>query len=262
MEELNDKNRPVFIIAHKYYRGYDSYTEYYIQNIQKFYPTSLTIVVDNNSTHKDDIFDKLKNYNGVVLLDNNIDCKFEIGAYQLGLKYLIDNNLLNQYDFIVMSQDTFIIKNKVDFNELYSNNITACPINSYIADGYLQNISNDVLGRLGLLNNLDKITFCWCNTFLISTTKCTQLYDYFKQIVITHRDESCASERYLARIIWELNDYKNNDIDGDIRYLGPTWDGRPNPAAKYDCHSVNIYSDVKSFFTKRVQGKTERTTDR
>ena len=262
MVELDDKNKPVFIIAHKYYRGYESYVEYYINNIQKLYDDSLIIVVDNNSIYKDDIFDKIKTYDNVILLDNNIECKFEIGAYQIGLKYLIDNNLVDKYHFIVLSQDTFIIKNKVDFNKLYDEDITACPINSYISDGYLQHISNMVLGKIGLLDNLDKITFCWCNSFIISTIKCKQLYDYLKEIVITHRDGSCASERYLARILWELNGYKNNDIDGDIRYLGNIWDGKPNPSPKYDCHTVDIYSEIPSYFAKRIQGKTEKTIDK
>ena len=75
-----DKNKVIFIIAHKYFRGYESYIEYYINNIKKFYEKSLIIVVDNNSNYKDDIFDKLKIYDNVVLLDNDIKCKFEIGA--------------------------------------------------------------------------------------------------------------------------------------------------------------------------------------
>ena len=162
-----------------------------------------------------------------------------------------------------MTQDTFVIKNKLDFNSLHEQNITACPINSYINDGMFQHISNEVLSSIGLLNNLDKITFCWCSSFLISTTKCEQLYDYLKNIVIINRDGSCASERYLARLLWELNDYKNNDIDGDIRYLGYVWDNKPNPSPKYDCHNVNIFDEnIPSYFAKRAQQKTERTIDK
>jgi hypothetical protein len=263
MDSLNDKNKVVFIISHKYYRGYESYTEYYIQNIKKFYTESLIIVVDNNSVYKDDIFNNLRKYENVVLIDNNIECKFEIGAYNVGLKYLIDNNLYLKYSYIVLTQDTFIIKNKVDFNSLNEQNITACPINSYFQDGMLQHISNGVLESIGLLNNLDKVTFCWCSSFIISTSKCLKLYDYIKNIIIVNRQGSCASERYLARILWELNDYKNNDIDGDIRYLGDVWDGKRNPNPKYDCHSVNVFDEnIKSHFVKRAQQKTETTFDR
>lgn len=255
--------RVVFIIAHKYYRGYESYTEYYINNIKKYYENHLIIVVDNNSTYKDDIFDKLKKYDNVVLLDNNIECKFELGAYQVGIKYLLDNNLLNKYDYVTMSQDTFVLKNKVDFTELYKNNIKALPFNSYIADNATPHIIQNVLTTLGLYDNMDKITFCWCSSFIVHTEKIEQLYGYLTKIVITVREQSCASERYLARILYELNEHKNNDIDGDIRYLGDTWGGVRNPDPKYDCHSVNIYDDnLRTHFVKRCQQKTENTNDR
>ena len=263
MDKLNDKNKVIFIIAHKYFRGYESYVEYYIQNIQRFYQDSLVLVVDNNSVYRDDIFNNLKKYDNVILLDNNVVCKFEIGAYQVGLKYLIDNNLVNSYDYIVLSQDNFIIKNRLDFNTLYEQDITACPINSFYQDGACQHIVNSVLNSIGLLNNLDKLTFCWCSSFIISTTKCEQLLNYIKDIIITVRDESCASERYLARILWELNNYKNNDVDGDIRNLGDIFYSSPNIIRKYDCHSVNPYDDnITTFFVKRTQQKTETTQDR
>jgi hypothetical protein len=263
MDMIKNINKPVFIIAHKYYRGYDSYCEYYVQTIQKFYEESLIIIVDNNSTHKEDIFEKLRQYENVILLDNNIECKFEIGAYQIGLKYLIDNSLTNDYSYVVLTQDTFILKNKLDFNTLHNQNVKACTINSYFQDGAMQDISNEVLSKLKLLNNLDKCTFCWCCSFIISTSNVNKLYDYFKQIVITNRTQSCAAERYLARILWELNDHQNYDIDGDIRYLGDVWNHVPNPDPKYDCHSVNPFDDnIKTFFVKRAQQKTELTVEK
>jgi hypothetical protein len=248
-----DNNKVVFIIAHKYFRGYDSYIEYYINNIRSFYEESLIIVVDNNSKYKDDIFENLKKYNNVVLLDNNIECKFEIGAYKVGIKYLIENNLLNDYSYCVFTQDNFIIKNKLDFNELKNKNIGACPINSWDKQDYAYfNIWESILNRINLLNNLDKITFCWCSSFIISTNKVIQFNDYIKDIVINIRSESEASERYLARILYELNNHINYDIDGDIMKL----------KEKYDCWTVNLYEDVPTFFAKKVQQKTENTIDR
>ena len=257
-----DKNKVIFVIAHKYFRGYDSYLEYYINNIRSFYEKSLIIVVDNNSTHRDDIFDNLKKYDNVILLDNNIECKFEVGAYNVGMRYMIDNNLLEEYDYVAMTQDNFVIKNKLDFNALYNENVYACPINGCYQNvpskEYL-NVQMDcidvwqpILERLGMNNNIDKISFCWCHSFIITTNKVEQLFSYTKDIIIKVRWESCASERYLARFLWELNDYQNHDIDGDIRDL----------KEKYDCWSVDLYEDVSTFFAKKLQQKNENTTDK
>lgn len=265
MIETNDGYNVVFIIAHKYFRGYESYLKYYISNIHSFYKNALVLVVDNNSNFKEDIFDNIEKNNKIVFLDNNIECKFELGAYQVGIKYLIDNEILNNYDYVVCTQDNFVIKNKLDFNKLNSENVKSCPINSYYQDGDQQHTSAEVLTKLGLYDNLDKITFCWCSSFIVHTQKIPQLYSYLKQIIITNRPQSCASERYLARILWELNDYKNNDIDGDIRELNPTHyrnKGLNIPANTYDCWTVDLYANSGTFFVKKVQQKTENTTDK
>jgi len=263
MDKLKDKNKPIFIIAHKFYRGYESYIEYYISNINKYYEDALIIVVDNNSTYVEDIFSTLRKFNNVILLKNDIDCKFEIGAYKLGLKFIIDNDFISDYSYVVLTQDTFILKNKLDFNLLNEQNITAAPINSFTMDDIFKDIRDEILIKLGLFNNLDKITFCWCNSFIIATNKAQQLFNYFKDIIITTRDESGASERYLARILWELNDYKNNDIDGDMTALKYSWNGKINPSPKYDCHNVNVYDEnITTYFVKKTQQKTEKTCDR
>jgi hypothetical protein len=250
---LNQKiSDPVFIIAHKYYRGYQSYLKHYIDNIFKFYTDPLVVIVDNNSLYKEDVFETIDKNKNIIFLDNNIECKFEIGAYQVGIKYLIDNKLANKYDYIVFTQDNFIIKNKLDFNILAQRQIKACTINSYYQDGDCAEVCEKVLKNLGLYNNLNRVTFCWCNSFIASKDRLANIYDYFKKIIIKIRWESCASERYLARILWELNDQKNFDIDGDIRAL----------SAKYDCWTVDPFSDAKTFFVKKVQQKNETTIDK
>jgi hypothetical protein len=239
--------RLVFIIAHKFIRGYKSYTKYYIDTIQKFYPDALTIVVDNNSVNKNDVFDTLKDYQNVILLDNNISCKFEIGAYQVAFKYLIDNNLVANYDYCICTQDNFILKNKYDFDQLRQKNITACPINGGPRDNDQADIVRDVLSRLNLYDNVDKITLCWCISFIINTCHVQQLYNYFKEIVITVRKQSCASERYLSRILWELNGKRDcGEIDGN---------------KSYDPWRVNLFEDQTSYFAKSVQQKTEKTME-
>jgi hypothetical protein len=251
MDTINPQ-RPAFIIAHKFFRGYESYLKYYIENILSFYEDPLIIIVDNNSTHKDDIFNTLPVRNNIVLLDNDIECKFELGAYQVGIRYIIDNGLTNKFDYYVCTQDNFILKNKYDFNILAKDNHTACPINSMKNDHELREISGPILNRLGLLDNMDKITFCWCSSFVVANTKLEQLYGYLKQIVMTVRTESCAAERYLARILWELNDHKNTDIDGDCVKL---------KTEHYDCWTVDLYAPATSYFVKTVQQKTERTVN-
>jgi hypothetical protein len=257
MDMIKNINKPVFIIAHKYYRGYDSYCEYYIQTIQKFYEESLIIIVDNNSTHKEDIFEKLRQYENVILLDNNIECKFEIGAYQIGLKYLMDNNIYWDYSYIVMTQDTFIIKNKVDFNELHKQNVLACPIVdchgnlSGVHIGYHESFI-PILEQMNLNYDVEKSSFCWCNSFIISSEKIETLYSFIKDIVITERWGSCVSERYLGRILWEINDRKKYDIDGDLYHVQNLYDSR----------KVDVYTHDSTFFVKKLQQKTEQTVDR
>ena len=241
--------RPCFIIAHKWIRGnYKTYLKYYINNINSFYKEALIIVVDNNSTYKEDIFNTITDSN-VIFLDNNIECKFEIGAYTVGMNYIIDNNLLGNYDYYFFTQDNFIIKKEVDLQSLLERNIKACPINSFIADGAAADIVANVLSTLGLYNRLEEMTFCWCSSFIVHKDKIEQLLSYFKKIRITIRWESCASERYLARILYELNNYVNTDIDGDLRKLS------------YDCWTVNLLGEVSTYFAKSVQQKTENTKD-
>ena len=257
MVMVEDKNKPVFIIAHKYIRGYESYVEYYINNIKKYYEQSLIIIVDNNSTYVEDIFSNLRKYENVVLLNNNIECKFEIGAYNVGLKYLMDENLYKDFSYIVMIQDTFIIKNKVDFNILYQKNVTACPIVDCYGDlsnvhrGYYESFL-PILERLNLNSNLENSSFCWCNSFIISSEKVMVLYNFIKDIVITERWDSCVSERYLGRILWEINDKKKYDIDGDLYQIQNLYDSR----------KVDIYNQSSTFFVKKLQQKTEKTLDK
>ena len=254
MDIKTSGNKTVFIIAHKYFRGYQSYIEYYIKNIKSFYENSLVIVVDNNSEHKEDIFENLKKYEDVILLDNDIESKFEIGAYTVGLKYLIDNNI--DFEYAVLTQDNFVMKNRYDFGYLLSNQIMACPVVGCYQgpdDGsFYMEVTKGVLERLGLFDNMDKISFVWCSTFVTHRSKIEDLYGYLRQITITNRFESAAGERFLARIIYELSNGINHSLDcelGDVRH-------------RYECHSVDLYSNINSYFAKKVQGKNENTKDR
>jgi len=168
------------------------------------------------------------------------------------MRYLIDNNILDDYKYIVCTQDTFVLKNKYDFNILNKQNTTACTINSFHQDGLFEQASTAILESLGLNNNLDKITFCWCNSFIVATVKVHQLLGYLEQLTIQRSVEREVSERYLARILWELNNYINVDIDGNISNLDQY----------YNCHTVDIVnSTTPTYFVKRAHQRTENTTD-
>jgi hypothetical protein len=240
-----------FIISHKYYRGYESYLTHYIDNINKFYKNTYILVIDNNSTYIEDIYIQLKKYNNVKLLINDSDSKFEVGAYTYGINYIINNNLVNLFDYYIFTQDTMVLKNKYNFKNLDNNNITACTIYSYHQDHIYPELRNYILQQLNLFNKLDKITFCWCCCFIIHNSKLLQLYNYLKNIKLLYRRDSEAAERYLARILYELNNNRNFDIDGNLLNL------------KYDQFSVNILDNNNDYyFIKRCQHKTERTIDK
>jgi len=242
--------KPIFIISHKYYNGYKSYLQYYINNIRLFYNNALIIIVDNNSADMSEVFQNKANYNEIIFLENNIECKFELGAYQVGIKYLIDNHILSLYDYVICTQDTFILKNKYELDILKTNNISAAALVSWTNDWAYMHISLPILTRLNIVSNLECARLCWCNSFIISSNKIYKFYEYISNIIITTRKESEASERYMGKILWELNDGKNYDIDGDIDSL------------KYYCHTVNPFDDIPHIFCKISQQKNENTCSR
>ena len=72
---------------------------------------------------------------------------------------------------------------------------------------------------------------------------------YLNQIVIKERWQSCAGERYMGRILLELNDGENFSIDGNLSDI----------TSKYCCHSVDLLSDLPVFFAKKSQAKNTDT---
>jgi hypothetical protein len=206
-----------FIIAHKYFVGSVSNIEYHIQNINLFYEDAGIIIVDNNSSDAELIFDSIRKYKNVILLDNNIESKYELGAYQVGISYVLDRKL--DYDYYVCVQDNMIIKNKYDFNNLRSNDVEACTIYTYHQDwlgcpDYQKNKIISSLTKIGLYDNMEKTTFCFACSFIISKNKISKLNEYLEKIAIENKDDSQAAERFLARILYDLNNGINFDIDG------------------------------------------------
>jgi hypothetical protein len=245
----------IFIIAHKYVRGYPSYLKYYIDNIKTFYPKSLIIVVDNNSKNIKDITDQFDDvYDNLIFLENNTDCKFEIGAYRVGLDHINQMGSDLDYSYIVCTQDTYILKKKYDFNILKTNNVYVAPLIGWKNDLSKMDVIKSILTDLGLFNRLDETNLCWCNSFVLSKDKVTEFYNYIKDIVITVRSQSEGSERYLGRLFLELNNGINFSIDGEVNTF-------ISNGIMYDCHSINGYADIDKYFCKISQQKNERTIE-
>lgn len=239
-----------FVISHRYYRSYPAYTQHYIENINKFYENSIIVVVDNNSPYLSDVKHLYEQYSNVTVLVNETECKFEVGAYKVGIQYLMTRPDYNSLDYVVFTQDTMVLKNRYDFNILKEGNHTACPIGGYCQDGFPAHMLERVLKPIGLWNRMNEINFCWCCSFVLHQSKVEQFFNYVKDVRMTVRYESEASERWLARIMYELNDHKHYAIEGDIRNI------------TYDVFSVDMLQPVQGhYFVKRAQQKTERTLD-
>lgn len=246
-------NKPCFIIAHKYYRGYQSYLSHYLDNINDLYPDATIIVVDNNSKYIEDIVPVVESHSNVHAIINASPSKFEVGAYSVGIQYAKENNIIENHSYFVFTQDNFILKNKFDFGELVIKDTKALPINSFYQDGEGGVWREKVLNDLQMNDNMDKVNFCWCSSFILRNDKVEQMHEWLKKIKCTIRMESCAAERYLARLLWELNDRIDcGDIDGDIRTL---------PQRHYDTWKVDPLKPATSYFVKKVQQKNERTRD-
>jgi hypothetical protein len=238
----------IFIISHKYYNGYNSYIIEYIENINIFYNNATILIVDNNSLNFGELKNKTEIYDNIIFIENEDACKFELGAYNYGIKYLKDNLILENYEYFIFTQDTFIIKNKYDFNNLMSNKIDACSIVSWTNDWSKFDICENILKSINKFDtDIYNTKLCWCNSFILSKNKVTNFYEITKDIVITKRIESEASERYLGKILYDLNNKKNNDIDGDIDELD------------YYCHTSKISDNTKHYFIKISQQKNENT---
>lgn len=249
-----DNYKVCFIIALKYYRNYETYIKYYLDNIQKYYENSFVIIVDNNSKYIQDIHEMFKTYKNLTIITNDDACKFEIGAYKVGINYLISNNLT--CDYCIFTQDTFILKNKYNFNNLKNSNTLACTINSYHNSRfdicyYTTEISRKVLSSLNLQNSIDKLSLCYSNSFVLHHSKIMDFYNIVKDLIITVRHDSILGERFLSGILYHLNNHIITDIDGDIHII-----------KIYDGFTVNVYDDIPGcFFVKKLQQKNENTVD-
>lgn len=251
---MNDDYKLCFVIACKYVRGYESYLPYYIANINNFYPNSLIVLVDNNSHYFEDIKVKLQKYDNIIYLVNNITCKYEQGAYHVGARYLLDNNITD-YDYIIFSQDTYVLKNKYDFNILINENITAAAfhagldIDAVKQEMYYIEPVQSVLRSLNLQHSIDKLAMCMWNSFVLHQSKLAEYYSLIRNIVTLTKHESGCTERYMSPILYHLNNNRIYQLDA----IYPP----------YNIFTDNPFIiDVPLCFVKRIQFKDEFTVDK
>jgi hypothetical protein len=222
---MEENYRTCFMIAMCYQRQYPSYIKIYVDNIKRLYKNSFIVIVDNNSKNVKDIYDTFNDYSDMVIIENDSNSKYELGAFIFGIKWIIENNKVNDFNYYIFTQDTLVLTNKYDFNILNNNNILACSIVEFnqnemidpkTGNVYLDPERREILEPLGLYNFLEQITLCWGCNFICSNTKLLPLFDYIKNIQLNNKRDSEASERYMARIIFELNNHRNFNIDGYV----------------------------------------------
>lgn len=254
-----DNYRVCFIIANKYIKNYVSFIDYYVSNIQKFYKDSLIIIVDNNSENLEDITNRLKPYenDNLVFLTNNTDCKFELGGYKLGINYLLEHGLVDKYTYYIFTQDTYVLTNKYDFNQLLENNTLACPIKLHNADTFNRHygsfftpIVTHVLKKTNLEHRIQELRLCWANSFILHTSTIEIFQSFVSDITVKSKDQSQETERFLGAIIFILNNNKNTSIEEIYT------------EEEIHPHLWNIdipNTKTSNYFTKRLTSKDEFT---
>jgi hypothetical protein len=250
---MDDTYSICFVIALKYVRNYVPYINIHINNINRFYKNSHILIVDNNSENLEDIIYSINSYPNVKIITNTSESKYEVGAYIFGINWLIQNNMINMFELFVFTQDTLIMINKFDFNILINNRIDACSIveyeNDYDMNGnrYLKKEMDDFLSPIGLNDDYTNITLCWGNNFVCRQNKILTLFGYIKNMILKTKMDSESSERFMAKIIYELNSKRNFNIDGFLPKYEITHDQSSNT------HIDNM--NKKVYFLKKHQFK-------
>jgi hypothetical protein len=241
----------LFLIAQKYVKGYPTFVEYYVNNIRTMYPdNSFIVIVDNNSTFFDEIKERVGERDNCVILSNTGECKFELGAYQIGMKYIIEHDLHVQYDYCVFSQDTFVLKNKFPFETLFRNNVLATPLYLYpvsdIHEYYTPFVQN-ILRKHDLLQYLPMHTVCWANSFVLHKSVFAEFQRMVEGIVVLIKEEACYCERFFGVMIYRLNGCRHYSIEKQLLY--DFW------------HADIPNMQTDAYFVKKVTDKREGVQD-
>jgi len=253
-----------FIISCKINKNYKSYLSFYVNNINTYYSNAKIILVDNNSKHKD-IYKEFDENKNIIILENTSDSKFELGAYNFAIEYIITNNL--SFDYYICTQDTMVLENYYDFNNLKVLNIKACPI-YLVAHNLIGYYGYDILKYFNLYEENENYYCCWCFSFIVDHESLLYINNLTKNIIIQNRYKPDNFERFkndkvyaytiefesaLGKILYKANNNKLFCLDGDM-------DNR-----RYDCHTIDLDSEEAKntghFFVKLSQKKTENTEE-
>jgi len=255
----NNNNKLCFVICHRYNKKYKSYIKYYIDNIQKFYKDSFVLLVDNNSPDTE-FLKQFENYKNMKIITNNSLSKRELGAYNEGIRYIKQHNLLLEYEYFIFSQDTFVLKNKFDVKkELSSKDILACSFVKIDSAAFsnstemLDTESVKILKKINCFDKREKFNICWANSFILHKSKVMDYYEIVKDKVVITKRHGCVYERYLSGILYYLNNYNY------VSLLPPCSSAYGHimfAELGYNCFNVDLENvKIDSYFVKRSQNK-------
>jgi hypothetical protein len=157
-----------------------------------------------------------------------------------------------------------VLTNYYDFNNLLENSVMACPLvgsseGCFIADhtsgmshytGHKDyELIRNVISNLNLTDSVNKLSFCLANSFVLNKIKLIDLLELTKDIKIECKMHSESSERFLAGILYVLNNNKNDSIE--------------KKRLEEVFHLIISYITLEfDYFTKYIHNKTESTLDK
>jgi hypothetical protein len=245
-----------FIVACKVYKQYKSYISFYVKKIKEYYPNAMIILVDNNSPYSE-YFEQFTSMENVVVIENTSIYKFEIGAYKFATEYIKENNLL--YDFYVCTQDTFVLVNKYDFNNLKENHITAASLSHFVFERSF-GLHKNILQKLNLYDPSETFLCCWCSSWVVTHENLLKINNILKNINSGSRYNSEECERYMGKILKMLNNNKCYSIEESLE---AGYDCKTGVNSLYNVFTIDPTSDyakeLKAYFIKSAQQKNEMT---